>query len=169
MKTLGKIKELPCEIIQRLAKNNELQKLLLVDTNDISTVEDFNPLHWTELIKTDYMSIAPIVDDNITNNSRNSFLIIHIDDINTYGWKDNIEIGGSIFVGTNLAHIWLRGNKLRLLEMVDEVMKTLDGQKFTVAGKLSIYQATSVVFANKSFGYRIFFKISEQENKGVEL
>lgn len=169
MKTLGKIKNLPCDIIQVLATNTRLQKLLLIDTNNIDDVSDFEPLKWSTLIETEYMSIAPIIDGNITNNSRNTFLITHIDDINTYGWRDNIEIGGSIFVGTNLEHVWLSGNKLRLLELVDEVMKSLDGYKFAVAGKLSIYQATSVVYANKSFGYRIFFKISEQENKGVEL
>jgi hypothetical protein len=40
MKTLGKITTLPCEIIQLLATNERLQKLLLIDTNDIN-VADF--------------------------------------------------------------------------------------------------------------------------------
>lgn len=168
MKTLGKITTLPCEIIQLLATNERLQKLLLIDTNDIN-VADFEKWHWAKLIESDYMSIAPIVDGNITNNSRNTFLIVHLDDIDSYGWEDNIEISGSVFIGTNLEHVWLQGNKLRLLEMIDEIMKTLDNYKFSVAGKMTVYRASSVVYANKSFGYRVFFKIKEQENKGVEL
>jgi hypothetical protein len=50
------------------------------------------------------MSIAPIVDDNITNNSRNTFLIVHLEDIDTYGQEGNIQVGGTIFIGTNKEH-----------------------------------------------------------------
>jgi hypothetical protein len=50
------------------------------------------------------MSIVPIIDDNITNNSRNTFLIVHIEGIDAYGRENNIEISGNIFIGTNLDH-----------------------------------------------------------------
>jgi hypothetical protein len=41
MKQLGKIKSLPCEIIKALALNTELQKLLVVDLQDIPSDDDF--------------------------------------------------------------------------------------------------------------------------------
>jgi len=44
MKQLGKIKLLPSEIIKALALNVELQKLLLVDTQEIPADDQFQPL-----------------------------------------------------------------------------------------------------------------------------
>jgi hypothetical protein len=41
MKELGKIKSLPVEIIMKLASNTHLQKLLLVDTQDLPADESF--------------------------------------------------------------------------------------------------------------------------------
>lgn len=169
MKELGKIKSLPVEIIMKLASNTRLQKLLLVDTQDLPADEDFVTQKWHTLIEQDYMSIAPIVDDNITNNSRNTFLIVHLEDIDTYGQEGNIQVGGTIFIGTNKEHTWLTGNKLRLLEMIDEIIKSLDGQKFSVAGKINLYRVSSVVYSKQSFGYRIAFRISELENRKAEL
>lgn len=169
MKELGKIKSLPTEIIMQLAQNLRLQKLLLVDAQELPEDKNFEAQRWDMLIEEDYMSIAPIIDDNITNNSRNTFLIVHLNDIDTYGQEGNIQIGGEIFVGTNKEHTWLKGNKLRLLEIVDEVIKSLDGQKFSVAGKLSIYRASSTIYSKQSFGYRIAFRINELENRKAEL
>ena len=53
--------------------------------------------------------------------------------------------------------------------MIDEIIKSLDGQKFSVAGKINLYRASSVVYSKQSFGYRIAFKISELENRKAEL
>ena len=169
MKQLGKIKLLPSEIIKALSLNTELQKLLVVDVQEMPSDDQFESMSWAELIEQNYMSIVPIIDDNITNNSRNTFLIIHLDDINTYGRENNIEVGGSIYIGTNLDHCWLKGNKLRLLEMIDEVIKTLDNRKLSVAGTLGIIRASSITYSKKSFGYRISFRVSEQENRKAEL
>lgn len=169
MKELGKIKNLPCEIIKILASNLQLQKLLLVDSQELPDDSNFQPKRWDQLIEDDYMSICPTVDDNITNNSRNSFLIVHLEDINTYGTEGNLDIGGIVWVGTNKEHVWLKGNKLRLLEMVDEVIKSLDGQKCSVAGKIKVLRASSVVYSKSSFGYRISFRVAEQENRKAEL
>lgn len=41
MKELGKIKNLPCEIIKILASNIQLQKLLLVDSQELPADEHF--------------------------------------------------------------------------------------------------------------------------------
>ena len=169
MKQLGKIKLLPCEIIRALASNMELQKLLIVDAQDMPTDEQFKSMNWAELIEQNYMSIVPVVDDNITNNSRNTFLIVHLDEINAYGRENNIEVNGNVYIGTNLDHCWLKGNKLRLLEMIDEIVKTLDNKKFSVAGTLGITRASAITYSKKSFGYRINFRISEQENRKAEL
>lgn len=169
MKELGKIKNLPCEIIKILASNIQLQKLLLVDSQELPTDEHFISKRWDQLIDEDYMSICPVIDDNITNNSRNSFLIVHLEDIDTYGTEGNLDIGGVVWVGTNKEHVWLKGNKLRLLEMIDEVIKSLDGQKCSVAGKIKVLRASSVVYSKSSFGYRISFRVAEQENRKAEL
>lgn len=169
MKELGKIKMLPCEIVKILANNIRLQKLLISDSQELPTDDEFKTKNWDQLIEEDYMSICPVIDDNITNNLRNSFLIAHIEDIDAYGTENNLDVGGVIWVGTNKEHVWLKGNQLRLLEMVDEVIKSLDGQKCSVAGKITIIRASSVTYSKSSFGYRITFRITEQENRKAEL
>ena len=53
--------------------------------------------------------------------------------------------------------------------MVDEIVKSLDGQKFSVAGKASVTRASSIAYSKTVFGYRIAFKITDQENRKAEL
>jgi hypothetical protein len=53
--------------------------------------------------------------------------------------------------------------------MIDEIIKTIDGTKFSVAGALKILSASSIVYSKKSFGYRIHFRVAEQENRKAEL
>jgi hypothetical protein len=53
--------------------------------------------------------------------------------------------------------------------MVDEVIKSLDGQKCSVAGKITITRVSSATYSKSSFGYRIAFRITEQENRKAEL
>ena len=169
MKTLGKIKNLPQEIVQTLSLNENLQRLLLVDTQDPLGDSTFKMLSWDKLIETNYMSIVPVIDNNIINTSRNSFLIVHLEDIDMYGWEDNTSVNGVVWIGTDAEHCWIKGNKLRLLEMIDEIVKSLDGQKFSVAGKASVTRASSIAYSKTVFGYRIAFKITDQENRKAEL
>ena len=63
--------------------SRKLQKLLVVDSNhiDLSVLDDFTNLSANELLEQEYISFTPILDENITNSKRNTFLIINLDEI----------------------------------------------------------------------------------------
>jgi len=63
----------------------------------------------------------------------------------------------------------LNKNQNRLLEIVDEVIMTLDSQKISSAGTINISYATMTVYSEMTFGYRITFTISDQMTKKAEL
>jgi hypothetical protein len=88
MKSLKNIKLIPRELLLEMTNTDnpislKLQKLLVMDENilDLSSVTDFSPLSENELLSSEYVSFIPITDTNITNISRNSFVIINLDEI----------------------------------------------------------------------------------------
>lgn len=169
MKQLGKIKDLPLEIAVKLSQNARLQQLLVDDTNqyipeDISD-DETNLLDIDQLFKDEYISFSPVVDNNITNTTRNTFLIINLDEIDFVSGEDNMNVSGAIFIGTDKQHAVLHNNKLRLIEMIDEVLKSLHDEKLSVAGQIKLDYATFVSYSNYIFGYKIIFQIVEQDTK----
>ena len=169
MKQLGKIKELPFEIAIKLSQNARLQQLLVDDSNQyiVDDVNDTNTelIDVNELLRDEYISFSPVVDNNITNSTRNTFLIINLDEIDFVSSEDNMAVSGTIFIGTDKQHAVLNNNRLRLVEMTDEILKSLHGEKLSVAGQIDLQYSTFISYSNYVFGYKIVFRIAEQETR----
>jgi hypothetical protein len=88
MKNLRNIKIIPREMLEEIVNpdndiSKKIQKLLIVDNNnlDLSTLDDFTSLSANELLEQGYVGFTPMLDENITNTKRNTFLIINLDEI----------------------------------------------------------------------------------------
>lgn len=167
MSILNNLKSIPFEILSVLSQDELFKKLLVCDENDFDTQSSTNLVSENELLNLQYITMAPSLENGLVKTDRNSFAIIHIDEINFSTWEDNLQCSGSIFVGTDKNHSVIIKDKkytLRLLEMVDRIYSVLSGYKFRAAGELEIQYATSVTFSEYSFGYRIKFIIFDQQN-----
>lgn len=168
MNRLETINTLPIEIAQLLGNDIQLQQLLTEDDNRLSK-ENFQKLNLNDLLKNEYISFTPVIDNNITNNSRNTFLIINLEEINFENRNDNASITGAIFVGTDKQHALLSENRLRLLEIILRIYNLLDNYKFSISGVVNINYATFVSFSEYVFGYKIVFNVTEQEVRKAEI
>jgi len=146
------------EMGQVLSQNQNLQKLLVLDKNDMS--ESFTPLTFQQLLDQEYISLAPRIESGLKNKDRNTFLVIHLNDMNLS--TDETRASGYIFVGTDYAHVILKNNKNRLLQLINEVTNSLDGIKLSAAGEIGITYASAVTYSESHFGYRISFNFNNQ-------
>lgn len=166
MKDLRNIKTIPFEIGQLLAKNPTLCGLMLDDSNDPKTIES----SFSSLLNNHYINMYPPIESgDIQDYNKSSYIIILIDTINTNNGNQNISVTGHIYVTTDLNHILLTNNKNRLLEMSDQVFKTLNGEKLTSSGELRINYISYTVINNFRSAYRISFEISDQQIERTEI
>lgn len=169
MKSLKNIKLIPRELLLEMTNTDnpislKLQKLLVMDENilDLSSVTDFSPLSENELLSSEYVSFVPITDTNITNISRNSFVIINLDEIDFSNWENNTRVSGSFFIGVSKDRAIINHKDSRLLEIVDCLLQLFDGYKLSSAGKISMEYASFIVYSEQTFGYKIVFRLSDQ-------
>jgi hypothetical protein len=155
-------------ILKQLSLNEKIQRLLVLDGADTLTT-DFSSLSFQELLKDQYLSVSPSLENGIQNMQRNSFLIITYEDFVFDGAEGNIVAKGSIYIGTHNQHILLNNNKHRLLQLLSEVYETLDGFKTNIAGTVNINQALRINFSEYVSGFDIQFELREQLNKKVVL
>lgn len=166
MKTLRNIKKIPMEIAQLLSLNPTLCGLIVDDKDN----PDNQDISFDELLKNHYINLYPVVESgDIKDNTRSSYIIILLDSINTTRDNNNISVSGDIYVTTDFNHILLQNYKNRLLEMADEVFKTLNEVKLTSSGKLIINNITYVVMNNFRTSYRLSFTISDQQIERTEI
>lgn len=169
MKNLRNIKKTYFEIAQLLAQNERLQRLLVLESDD-PFKESFTSLTINELFEKKYISLTtPFLEEGIETNWRNMFLTIRFDDISFEGMNDNFEVRGAIVFGAHDNYVMLKDNKCRLLEIIDEVLKTLDDQKLSAAGKISVSGCTAVSFSPYVTGYRMSFYFSDLSSRKAEI
>lgn len=171
MKNLKNIKIIPREMLEEIVNpdnetSKKLQQLLIVDDNNINFTEldNFTTLTANELLEQEYISFTPVLDENITNSTRNTFLIINLDEINFSNWENNLSVTGAIFIGTNREHAVINNKNLRLLEMIDLLLDLFNNKKLSAAGTISMNYASFVTYSEYTFGYKIVFKIQDQSN-----
>ena len=166
MTILENIKNIPFEILSVLSQDKEFKQLLVCDENNFDQSTEV-AITENDLLNT-YITMMPSIENGIIKMNRNSFAIIQIDDLSFSNWENNLQCSGSIIIGTDKEHSIILKNKkytLRLLEMIDRVHSILNGYKFVAAGKMEIQYASSLTFSEYSFGYRIKFVISDQQNQ----
>lgn len=166
MKTLKNIKKAPFEIGQILAANKEICALLLDDTNDPKAADaTFN-----DLLTKNYITIyPPVADGAIKDYTRNTYLVILIDAINTNANENNLSVSGTIYITTDESHILLTNNRNRLLELADKILQVLDGVKISSAGEIHVTDIMHIMLTNFRAGYRISFTFSDQQARKAEI
>lgn len=168
MQALDNLNKIPMEVSLLLSRNKYLQQLL-VDPSNVLNENAFNKLTVNELLEKEAISFTPVIDNNITNVHNSSFLIINIEEIDLVNRDENINARCAIWIGTDKQHNILSDNKIRTLELVKEIIKTLDGQKLSGAGVIEIDYATFTSYSPYVFGYKIVFNIKEQEIRKAEI
>lgn len=166
---LRNIKQIPFEIAHEIARNNRIVRLLYIDQPSALQILNEISLTSTELIEQNYIGFYPATEVGINQIDRNTFIIINLEDISLHTVDNNISASGCIYITTDKAHCLLNENKLRLLELLDEIDTTLDGKKLLSAGKITLTSMNYVVFSDFRCGYRINFRINDQSNRKAEL
>lgn len=171
MKNLRNIKIIPREMLEEIVNpdndiSKKIQKLLIVDDNnlDLSILDDFTTLSANELLEQGYVGFTPMLDENITNTKRNTFLIVNLDEIDFSNWEDNLSVSGAIFIGTNRDNAVINNKNLRLLELIDLLLELFHNKKLSASGTISMKYASFVTYSEYTFGYKIAFKVYDQNN-----
>ena len=166
---LRNLKKVPMEIASLLAANENVVRLIYDDSSSaLSTPKDFN-IGVRDLITSNYIGFYPATESGIKDIERNTFIIINLEDINLQNADNNTSASGAIYITTDRSHCLLDNNKLRLLELSDEIESVLENEKLSSAGKIYLTSINYVVFSDFRSGYRINFRINDQETRKAEL
>jgi hypothetical protein len=166
---LKTLKKAPFELAQILAMNNNIVRLLYDDQSSALTdPKDFS-LSAEDLINKNYIGFYPATETGIKDIDKSTFLIINLEDFSFQSTDNNINASGAIYITTDKAHCQLDNNQLRLLELIDEIENTLEGKKLSAAGQIRLISASYVVFSDFRSGYRINFRLNDQQARKAEL
>lgn len=172
---LKNLKKAPFEIVEKLiitpytskfAARDTILQLLFDDSTSINTEVSNETIDY--LIAKNYIGFYPATESGIKDNDRNTFLIINLEDFSLQN-TDNISVSGAIYITTDKSHVLLENKKLRLLELADAIDTMLDGEKLSSAGHIYITGVHYVVFSDFRCGYRINFRINDQQSRKAEL
>lgn len=166
---LRNLKDIPFQLAAELVKNKNIVNLIYDDkssalNNEEALISDIN-----QLIAENYIGFYPATETGIKDVDKNTFIIINLEDFSLQGVDYNTTTTGAIYITTDKSHCLLDNGKLRLLELIDEIETTLEGNKLASAGKVSLTSANYVVFSDFRCGYRINFRISDQTARKAEL
>ena len=169
MKKLSNIKNTMFEVGQLLVKNENIVKLLYNDSQTALT-DAVPSVSYEELLDKEYIcSYPPVETASLEQATRNTFIAILLDSLDYTLSDNNIEATLEILVSTDNHHLKLQPNKNRLFELIDEVVKTLDGVKLSAAGALSIRYVNLITVSDFRQVYRLRFKFSDQTDKKAEI
>lgn len=166
---LRNLKKAPFEIATLLAANSNIVRLLYDDTPAVLVDKKEFSLSIKDLIEQNYIGFYPATEAGIKEIDKNTFIIISLEDFNFTSTDNNTSASGAIYITTDKSHCLLNENRLRMLELVDEIEETLENKKLSSAGQLSINSANYVVFSDFRCGYRINFRIYDQPTRRAEL
>lgn len=160
MKDIINIEKGLWEIARILSSDENLQRLLIDDTYDLSD-KNFTPKMLNELIKDKYINIYPYTESGIKDFTRNTFLIVLPTTIN-FTEDDNSIAFFSVFVWSDINHIILSDCRHRILQIVNLVTKDLDGRKLSAAGELRVQTISRSAVDSFHEVYRIDLRFSDQ-------
>lgn len=165
---LKNLKHTPMEIAQLLASNKKIVSLLYNDS-ELALTMSSPAFSIADLINDNYIGFYPATESGIKDIERNTFIIINLEDFSLQTADNNTSASGAIYITTDKAHCLLAENKLRLLELADEIDSVLEGQKLSSAGQIRLTSVNYVVFSDFRSGYRINFRINDQQYRKAEL
>lgn len=163
---LERITQSSFEIAQLLAKNNQIQKLLYVDLDNVDDAVSENiPVQPNWYLENSYIQVETPIEYAIENETKNTSIYIRLDDLSFHMADDNVAAWGFIDIVTNEDHVLLTKNRSRLLELLKLVVQTLDGKKLSASGEVQISSASFSVYSPSVFGWRMRFSLRETLGK----
>lgn len=166
---LRNLKKAPFEIATLLAGNPNIVRLIYDDRVSVLTDKKEMSISVEELIEERYIGFYPATETGIKEIDKNTFIVINLEDFSFNNADNNTSVSGAIYITTDKAHCLLADNRLRLLELIDEIEETLDNKKLSSAGQIHTNSANYVVFSDFRSGYRINFRIYDQPTRKAEL
>lgn len=167
MKSVALLEKTLFEMVYLLASNYDIQKLLYVDGNNLDTdFSDFQLLPPQDMLDNEYISIAPHLENGIENATRNTFLVVQLEDISLESYEGGIRASGAIHIVTDKQHEVLKPNHSRLLMLADAIINLLEHKKLSAAGEISFRSLARVVYSEYTFGYRLSFSFNDQQLDG---
>lgn len=168
MRSLENIKKSVMEIATLLAQDEVIIKLLLIDSADALS-KPTPSTNINTLIKENYISIYPPVENRIEEYNRNTFISILIDNVYFTSFKDDSRSSIVIYASTNEDHILLENNKHRLLEICDRIVRLLNGYKLSSSGAINVNSMSHVMLSEFHSAYRISLSIADQQDQKAEI
>lgn len=166
---LRRLKDVPFEVAQLLANNQNIVRLLYDDSPSVLITKNNLDIDVNTLIEENYIGFYPASETGIEDVNKNTFIIINLEDFNLQNTDNNTSVSGAVYITTDKAHCLLSNGKLRLLELADEVDNALDGQKISAAGQIRVTSINYIVFSDFRCGYRVNFRLNDQQIRKAEL
>lgn len=166
MKNLAVIRNSLRDIAMLLAKDEHIQKFLLVDAYDVDGAS-FTPISLDEMLKKNYICLTPQNENAIKDMGRNTFLMIVLQDVQIT--EASLNATGRIYVATDQEHSMVKNYQDRALILSDYILRLLDGVKISASGEVHITYISRVVYNELLSGYQISFKYNDQNNSEVEI
>lgn len=145
----------------KLLNNAVIRKLLYNDSNNALNLDTPE----TSLVDK-YITLYPIFEfENKADYTQNSMINIVLTDAKPN--EDEVGVTGvlQISVVVNIDKWTLIENKIRPLELVTEIIKALDNQKFTVSNTLHLHSIQQLVLSKQLVGYALLFEITDGSGK----
>lgn len=166
MNQISLLKQAPLEVAQLLSTNNILCGLLVDDTKEPQP----QSVSVKQLISEKYLNIfSPLLNASIKDYTRNSSISIVLDEIDLEEENANTKATFYIYVLVDNAHIELANYKNRLLDMIDEILTTLDGKKLSASGAIQISSVVFIPVDESTSGYRLYCSLTDQTSGKAEI
>lgn len=144
------------EIKNKLLKNENIRRLLFINTPDAlsqtaPTMEDVE----------DYIDVSPVkymVEDSDKINL-SSFIVVYVP-VMAFNEQIDNKLVVDIFIQKDLMK--LNKNKLRLHQLLTEVINSIENKKIILAGRISLENATFTVVGKKYIGFQLECNIIEE-------
>lgn len=142
--------------IRSIIKNNaSVRKLIYYDIDDPLSQADV-PVSQIE----DCIFLSPVFDTAVAPYDKTTFITISISKLRET--DDQIYIGVVRVNILSQLNLWpIANNKIRVLELVNQINSTLNNQKFASSNKLTFDQIELVVLDKNISGYSMVFDLTE--------
>lgn len=149
------------EISDALLKNEDILRLLKYPEKDAlkRVVPDRSSME-------NYIFHKPVLESGIEQYKRNVFIMVNLRSI-TFTGRENIN-NFEIIVICDSDQWELEDNKIRPLQIVNNIVDTLDNTKFSSVGKLSVTRLEEFVVQKQLYGYIVDFENADI-SEGVEF
>ena len=154
---LTRIESTLAAIRTKLYNDETIRKLLFHDSNNALQM-----LAPQEAEVKDYITLKPVFEfENKEDYTQNSIINIYM--TQTDPLEDVVGVDSTVQINVVCnVDIWeLIDNKIRPIQLVNRIIKLINGCKFTASNKLVLTTITDLIINKKMVGYAILFEITD--------